>query len=410
MPVVTVAGANSQTKISLNYDSSSNVLLARQLAAAITAGVDNGTIVASSETPPPTVPAGKSGYFVKTQGGLTALPAGYTAVVVTATATNAVVFGSGSRGESVLSDSATNLTFTARGGSGSVAAGGGTDQISIPGSDNGNWSLNTGNGNDVIVALGGGNDTIDAGGGRNAIQLGSGKDLITSVGRDQIVGGSGSETVDATGAVSDLVRGGSSNLYFQGGNGGVTILGGTGSDTYKGSIAGDGKAVVRGGSAGDNYLFAGGGHTTLFGGGNGDQLFANGFARQELVAGPGNETLDGSLSFGQDTFTGGPGKNSIIGGSGDDTFVAGSGQATIDASFANNTFLFIKGSAGGSELVQDLISPSQLLISLSGYGAGEENHILKSQTPVGTGVSITLTDNTQVTFENIKDITKANFT
>jgi len=406
---VSVLGASGKP-VFLNYDSSSNFLLAQELAATITKGVEAGTILPASDVtgPPPPLPAGKSGEFVKTLSGLTALPPGYTAAVVTAP--NAFLLGSGGVGQKVLTDEATNLTFLARGGSGTVAAGGGTNQIMIPGSDNGSWSLNTGNGNDVIVAQGGGNDTIAAGTGQNAIQLGSGKDLVTSVGQDLIEAGTGSETVDGTGAVSDQVRGGASDLVFLGGSGPVTILGGTGSDTYIGSTASQGTAVVLGGSAGNNYLFAGGGQTTLFGGGDGDQLFANGFAAQQLHAGSGNETLDGSLSFGQDTFFGGSGTESIVGGAGNDTFVAGSGNATIDASFANNTFLFVNGSAGGTSLVQDLISPSQLKISLSGYGSNEEKYILATQTKVGTGVSITLSDNTRVTFQNITDITKANFT
>jgi Ca2+-binding RTX toxin-like protein len=408
MAIVTVAGANG-TSVSLHYDSSSNVTLAQRLASAITAGVSAGTIVAATDVDgsPPPVPAGLAGEFVQTLSGLTILPPGYTTLLVTAP--SATVFGSANPvlGQSVLTDSGTDLTFHAAGGFGSIAAGGGSNQIFIPGSDAGSWSLNAGDGDDAIVAQGSGNDTINAGAGHNTIQLGSGNDLITSVGQDVITAGNGSEMVDATGAESDVVRGRASHLVFVGGDGSATVLGGSGSDTFFG---GNGQALVTGGTAGNNYLYAGGGPATLFGGGSGDQLFSNGDAGQALYAGIGNETLNGGSSFGQDTFFGGPGQDQIIGGQGDDTFVAGSGTASIDAAVGQNTFEFIKGYAGGNALVLDLTDPSQITIELSGYASVEESNILSGQTNSGAGATITLSDNTTVTFQGITKITSANFT
>ena len=62
------------------------------------------------------------------------------------------------------------MTFNVKGGSGTVAAGGGNNPIVIPGDDNGNWSINTGKGDDAILAMGGGSDTINPGGGSNAVR------------------------------------------------------------------------------------------------------------------------------------------------------------------------------------------------------------------------------------------------
>jgi Ca2+-binding RTX toxin-like protein len=264
MPTVTVAGANAQT-VTLSFDTNANAVLAQQLAAAITAGVQAGTIQAAVDTdgPPPPLPPGKTGEFVQTQDGLTSLPPGYSAVVDTAS--NAVIFGSGDPNESVLIGPG-DPTFIATGvfGSGTVVAGGGDTNIIIQSSVTGGWSINTGNGSDNIFADGGGNDTINAGGGHNVIRLGSGSSIIQSTGADTVFAGSGNETIAGFGSGSDVVFGGSGTLFF---------IGGAGPD------------VVHGGTGGNNFLFAGTGTATLFGGGNGDQLIAHGSAAQALHAG-----------------------------------------------------------------------------------------------------------------------------
>src|ERR1700676_2922064 len=165
MATVTVTGAHGP--VSLSFDTAANAALAGKLAAAITAGVQNGSIIPAVDTdgPPPPLPPGATGEFVQTNDGLTILPAGYTAFVDAAS--ESVVFGSGDADESV-SSSVGDMTFIATGGSGTVVAGGGNNRIVIPGDDNGNWSINTGKGDDAILAMGGGNDTLNPGGGKNA--------------------------------------------------------------------------------------------------------------------------------------------------------------------------------------------------------------------------------------------------
>src|SRR5579871_3832227 len=230
MPTVTVAGAHGQI-VSLSYDSASNAVLAQKLADAITAGVHNGTIIPAVDTdgPPPPVPGGKTGEWVQEHSGVTSLTHGYDAVVVTAP--EAIIFGSGDNGESVLSSTG-DLSFFATGGSGTVAAGGGDNRVVIPGSDSGAWGIYTGNGDDMVLALGKGNDTISAGGGHNAISLGNGKDLITSTGDDTVTASSGQETIGAIGAANDLVYGNASKLFFVTTFGAATVIGGSGADTF----------------------------------------------------------------------------------------------------------------------------------------------------------------------------------
>jgi hypothetical protein len=273
-------------------------------------------------------------------------------------------------------------------------------------SDNGSWLIALGNGNDSIRAFGGGNDTISTGHGHSMLQLGSGSDFITTTGSDTIAAGTGSETINAIGA-NDVVYGDASKLLFLAG-GAASIFGGAGSDTVWGST---GKELFEGGSAGNNLLQAGNGPATLFGGGNGDQLYAGGDMAQQLHAAGGNETLSGVFASGNDTFYGGSGSDQIFGSNGDSTFVAGTGAATVTASPASqNLFEFMKTIGGGSELVTGLTDPSQVQIDLVGYGKNEISFALAHQTTTNGSVTITLTDNTSVTFQNIASLSASNFT
>ena len=405
MPSATVTGAHGQT-VTLNFDSNANAALASRLAAAITAGVQNGSIIPAVDTdgPPPALPPGKTGEFVQTQTGSTILPHGYKAFVDTAP--NSIVFGSGGKDETVLSSTG-NLDFIATGGSGTVVAGGGNNVISIPQGDKGDWSINTGNGNDNVLASGGGDDTISAGGGHNRLELGTGKDFITSLGNDIIVGSTGQETVAAFGDSSDYVVGNASNLFFVGNGGSATIFGGTGSDTV---LGGSGPDYVVGGTAGHNLLMGGAGTATLIGGGDGDVLKAGlGSPGQALRAGLGNETLEGG--HGSDTLYGG-GKGSstqIIGGKGNDTFVSAGGIATVTAAASSSLFAFVKSDPGGSSVINGFISGVDQ-IGLEGFKPNEAKHALNSQNVVNGNDTITLSDHTKITFVGVTNLSESDFT
>jgi Ca2+-binding RTX toxin-like protein len=402
MPSVTVAGANSQT-VTLNFDSQANAALATQLASALTAGIKNGSIIPAVDTdgPPPPLPSGKTGQFVQTQSGTTHLPVGYDAYVDTAP--NAIVFGSGGNNESILADSSSNLDFFATGGSGTIV--GGDSRIFIPATDDGAWSINTGNGSNQIFALGGGNDTISTGTGNNHIVLGSGQDQIQTSGNTIITASTGAETVSAFGG-KDLIDGNASDLFFVSQNSSATIFGGSGSDTFFG---GSGPDYVQGGSGGKNFLVGGTGAATLIGGGNGDQLFAGDGPGQLLQAGSGNETLVGG--FGSDTFQGGGSGSStqIFGGMGNDTFISAGGVATVTAGASSNLFAFVKSNPGGSQVINGFISGVDQ-IGLEGFKGNEVTHALKSQTVVDGNDTVTLSDNTKITFVGVRSLSESDFT
>jgi Ca2+-binding RTX toxin-like protein len=432
---VTIHGSHNESVV-LGFDATSNFALAQQLAAFLNTQITEHKL----DTEPdrggtfPVLPWGISGAYVQSTTELAILPTGYTTDLITKPG-DAVVFGSGAANQAILSDIHTNLTFTAVGGSGTVVGGGGSDRLIILGSpapatavdcDQGGadkqgggnasqastWLLYTGSGNDFISVLGDVNATIGAGGGSNTIVLGSGRDVVVSGGADTVVGGSGAATIEATTAKSDLVAGGSGNIYFLGGAGGATIVGGSGSDTYFGSPSGRvGNQLIEGGSGGNNYLMAGDGLATLIGGGNGDQLIAFGTSAQWLKAGLGNETLSASASTGNDTLTAGSGKDLLIGNViGSDTFVGGSGSATVNAGFGNNVFEFMKGHAGGTELVTGILSSTAIQIDLEGYGANEANKALANATVKHGSITIGLTDGTKITFQDVTSLSKSNFT
>jgi Ca2+-binding RTX toxin-like protein len=419
MPDITVAGAHN-TAVSLTYSAGESAVLAAQIAAMITAGVKNMTILPadSKDGPPPPLAPGQVGEFVASTNSVTFLSRGYDNVVVPDTASSVVIFGSGDANQKVLAGSS-NLNFNAAGGSGTVAAGDGNDQIVVPGNDPGNWLIVTGQGdesppaNDTIRALGSGDDSISAGSGNNYIQLGSGSTQITTNGNDTVLASSGSETIGAlqTGSspATDLVYGNSSMLFLLA-DGGATVFGGTGSDTVFG---GTGPDLLDGGTAGNNFLQAGSGPATLFAGGNGDQLYAGGSAPQQLYASFGSETLTGAFASGQDTFYGGSGNDQITGSTGQSTFVLGTGNATISAipssSFQSVFDVMNSQASGRTDLVTGLTNASQLQIQLTGYGPNEAANALAGQTTNGNSVSITLSDNTIITFENITHLTSSNF-
>src|SRR5208283_2701232 len=102
MPSVTVLGVSSQV-LTLTYDSAFNAGIATQLAAAITKGVLDTTIVPFNYPgTPPTLSPGQAGEMVIQADASATAPAGFANVVVAPTAVNATVVGSGDANERIL--------------------------------------------------------------------------------------------------------------------------------------------------------------------------------------------------------------------------------------------------------------------------------------------------------------------
>jgi Ca2+-binding RTX toxin-like protein len=371
MATVTVESAHATT-VTLTYNSNANAALAQYVANAIQAGITGSTLLAGSSqfgTPPP-IASGKMGEWVETTPSPTTLTTRYDYVVASSTST-ANVTAPNDPNVQIIAGSG-NLTLNTGLGSGSLIAGDGNNAIITPASSSGHWSFILGDGNNTVKALGTGADTIS---------LGAGNNVVTT---------NGAATI--TGAGTTVINGSSigGSLTFLGTGGGATVFGGAGSDTLSGR---NGPDYFQGGTGGNNSIVAGAGAATLFGGGSGDQLFANGKGAQILRAGTGNETLTGS---------------SVGGGS--DTFVASQGTtAVLVTPLDSNLFEFIHGSAGGTLTAYGLTSIEQLDIHLSGYASNSLGGVA-SQNNSGGNLNITLTDGTQITFQNLSQpLTNSNF-
>jgi Ca2+-binding RTX toxin-like protein len=86
----------------------------------------------------------------------------------------------------------------------------------------------------------------------------------------------------------------------------------------------------------------------------------------------------------------------LIGGSGNDRLVAGPGADTLTGGGGSNGFILINGLDGGSVVVTDFNSSDSA--DLLGYGVGAANAALQSAQSAGGNTTITLSDNTQITF------------
>jgi Ca2+-binding RTX toxin-like protein len=402
MANVTVPSGINQT-VTLTYDTSFGVYIASQIAAAVTAGIQGGSLQpAPNASTPPALPPGTSSEWLQSQTGKTVLTSGYDDVLVTAT--NATIYGSNDANQAILAGAA-NLTFDVTGGSGTIVAGAGNNTIAIPGNVEGAWTAILGNGNNVVIASGAGNTEITSGDGHNRITLGTGTaDVELGGGTDTIYGGSGSVTISAAAGGSQLVYAGAGNLLFLGGAGAATILAGAGSDTIEG---GSGTYVFHAGTAGNNSILAGTGLATLYGAANGDILQAQGSNTQVLRAGAGNETLSGIGSAGNDSLAGGSGNTVMIGGSGADTLAAGTGSATMTGGGSADVFLFTKGLAGGVDVITDFGNAD--MIALKGYAPNAAQSALNSAQVIGNSTQFTLSDNTTVTLLNFTHLTTSSF-
>ena len=291
-------------------------------------------------------------------------------------------------------------TVTASGANDTILAGGGKANITLSGSG----ALVSGS--TVIGEAGGLNvtdsgflDTISAGSASAAVTLaGSGAlvsggtgalSVVDNGSDDTINAGSGSTAVNASGAdtaAGTLVHGGTGLLNFVGGAANSTIFGGSGDETVSGGT----------------------GNTTLFGGDGGAITYVNTTAGSMFFgAGSGNETADASLAKANDSLYGSvdpTSHNLLMGGAGDDLFVAGTGADTLVGGGGHNAFYFFSlyGSSATNHVVGDFSSLDEVV--LSGYGPGGAAAAMASATTTGGSTTITLSDNTKITFTGVTNI------
>jgi Ca2+-binding RTX toxin-like protein len=140
-----------------------------------------------------------------------------------------------------------------------------------------------------------------------------------------------------------------------------------------------------------------GANSTLIGG-TGNTIVSVGGANSLAVAGSAGVTgINESASTGAETIATNPLGNTgtLVAtlGSGADSVLGGSGASTITGGTGNDVFAFIKGHAGGSEVIIGFTSSDNL--AFAGYGYTASN--LPTEAVGSLGDVITLSDGTTIT-------------
>ncbi len=175
----------------------------------------------------------------------------------------------------------------------------------------------------------------------------------------------------------------------------TTLFGASGSGVNHFAIGGSGSSVT--GGTGGIVGTASGANSTLVGG-TGNSIFTVTGPNSLAVAGSGGVTgINEQSSTGPETIATSPVGNSgtlvAVLGSGADTVLGGSGASTITGGSGNDVFAFIKGHAGGSEVIIGYTGSDNL--AFAGYGYTGSN--LPTENVGSAGDVITLSDGTTIT-------------
>lgn len=415
MPTVTVQGGGS-TVLSLQYTAVDVVAAANQLARQITNAVRSSSMPLTfyqGATPASGVLA------VSSVGNDIALTSGNQYVIVNAgpagngaPMANTIHGATNTAGLELLADNGGLTYWGAANSSGTVLAGDGGNLLATASTGGGGYTFVSGAGNDTILAVTG-NNTVAAGTGHNTIFLGSATNVVYAVGQDTIIGGAGSDAssrgsdlISVIGFASVLVWAANTDMNLVNGSASSTVFGGYGSETIDAGVGG-GFFVAGGG--GHSHLSAGGGYAQLWGTADGDVLTATGDQSHLLGAGAGNETLNGANSTGVNTYVVAGGNTVVHGGSGTDFMFAGTGHATLEGGLGGDFYCFQNGKAGVNTVVG--FSPLRGdVIFLGGFNqAAERDHAVATQVSNGTSTTLTLSDNTKITFLGVSSISGQSF-
>ncbi|MFT8633846.1 calcium-binding protein [Novacetimonas hansenii] len=453
MQAVSITGAQGST-VSIATDSTFTNTLAQQYAQQVTATLADDTMVSATTG---TNQATAARTFVDiTSGGTYTLDGSDAGIVIGGlngqTLSQAVsVNATGvTTPVDVIAGDSGGVTYTAGSQSGVFTAASGNN-VFIGGS--GDYVINTGAGRDTI-STGTGQDTINAGIGAAAIYLAAANNTLDLKGADTVYSAAGAAqnvTLESKGSVSggsSLDLGAKSRVTDTGSDnsmtvhGGSTITGGTDDSVTlmnqqglygledlleaqtMNSEAGDtisatGFVTINDPTGGDvsvdgclRFLNARGSATvsawrsTIYGAAGTDDLNITAsddtYTDFDGSQGSGNELFDGSNSTGDITAIGGSGHNTLIGGSGNDTMSGANGI---------NDFIFIKGHAGGQDIIKDFGKSSGNVVQLSGYNMTQASlqDMIAAATVAGGNTTVSLSDHTRVTFVGVTDLGAQNF-
>jgi len=368
------------------------------------------------------------------------VPNGYDYLVVQAPGTETVT-GNGSTGFLATFGSLAGVTFNTNGGSGTVVAGGPSNNTLLTGNA---WSyVGSGVGGETVAAVAA-NSIVNVFG---SVQGGSFFSNVVSLDTDSITAMAGGTNdliesyaghggvVSVTGGANVLVNGGSITVYAAAGvtsvnaffeNGGgqlyfvnqsstkVTVSGAVNSSVSGGEVTafgGTGGGEYQGGTGGNNYLVGQSGLVTLIGAGGSSTLTASssdttGTGYNQLIAGAsGNTSMVGESGSGANQFNlqNASGSATVVSfGSGTQTYFVGSvGQEQFTGSTvtgASNYYFFDQDSTGqGSDIITNFnFTTDHLLINDNSSVGGVSIGGIASNVGSGGGVIVSLTDNTTI--------------
>jgi Ca2+-binding RTX toxin-like protein len=287
-----------------------------------------------------------------------------------------------------------------------IEAGSGSDTISTGG---GSATVNSGTG-DATIYL---NDTTAGSNVNQFVYLDDGHSVVYANGaNDAVIATASAQTINGGlantgseltvvllgGSTGDLVNGGAgSGIVFDYSAGGNTIDGGAGGMFFVGgqnitdTVQGGSGAMAIFGNTGDNLTF--------------DNLAGATAGATELVAGSGDETLNGAgatsnLALFGSTDT--AANDVLTGGFGNDTLQAGVGNETLTGGAGSNLFVFnAAADAGGNITVADFGASGTNELAFGGYTPAEVQAALAAGTEANGNFTITLSDNTTITFTGV---------
>jgi hypothetical protein len=256
-----------------------------------------------------------------------------------------------------------------------------------------------------LVYLGDGNGTVNANGAFDIVVTGVSGQLInggTVAGAFlDVVIGSRTGSLSFTG--NDVVNAGAGITAVFDSIGGNTIYGGTGSLSFIGqnrlnAIVGDTIVAGKGGA----FVFANSAENLVFQGTEGAGAIV-------VDAGAGNETLNGAAAGTQlyfadtNTVDSATTKTIITGGNFYNDFNTGTGYETINGGTGENIFSLT--AADGHITINDFNAGSANFVNL---GTESVANVEASETVSATGLTLTLSDGTTVTFTGVTDATSFN--
>jgi hypothetical protein len=163
---------------------------------------------------------------------------------------------------------------------------------------------------------------------------------------------------------------------------------GNGQDTI--SVQGPGAATISAGLGGDSIKLGTG------------KSVVHTSGQATVVGGSGAATVSGGTGL---SFIGGGGDAMVTGAQGsDNSFQAGSGNETLTGGafrgHGSDTFVFSKSHAGGQDIITNF-TPGQDEVILKGYSEKELQAALLSAQTIPAGTTITLSDDTKITFNDL---------